>query len=89
MLIIAGVALLSVMAYLCREALRAEFILRQLKASGPYEAVEAMQIANFGRRVLIVATGASGSLCLAWGIAPDAMNENWQFLVSIANYLRR
>lgn len=87
MILMVGIVLLAATGFLIRENYRAEFHLKTLKATGPYEAVEATQIQNFLRRVAIAIGSAAVFICFAAALAPQQTSDTFDLLVTIIRHL--
>nr|WP_314524581.1 hypothetical protein [uncultured Brevundimonas sp.] len=85
MLLVFGILLLGVSGYLIREAMKAEFILSRFKASGRYEEVEAFQLKNFLRRVLIAICCAVSFVAIYAALAPQSAQEFYGLVRLAAN----
>lgn len=85
MLLVFGVLFLGVSGYLIREAMKAEFLLIRVKTSGRYEEVEALQLKNFLRRVLIAICCTISFAAIYAALAPQSAQEFYDLVRLAAN----
>jgi hypothetical protein len=84
MLLFLGALLLLIAGYFGRELARANHYIVQSKASGGYEAREALVLKAFGLRILTSCFVLAAGWCLAWALIPAQMGESWSLLTAIA-----